>query len=669
MSSPKLSPQSSERTPLLSRTEEEQPSNRPPSRTESLESLSGKKQKRWPTIVALTVLVIAVLLICFGLTLPSVMEEYTKEAVVFEPTKLSIDSFTELGVRARVQGDFYMDASRVQHKPTRDLGRLGTWIAREAKSGESTVDILLPDYEDVLLGSLTVPPVKLNIRNSHHNHVDFLADLEPGDVDGIRRVAKDFLDHKIKTLNVKAVARVAVRSGLIKLGKQTIIQTLQLQGSDVPAVPAFDIQKLRFAEYGMPGHPEGLKAMAVVSVANEYPVNFDVPSLGFEVLLPDCSHDYLVLGTARTDVIHIAPRQNISAEVTGLVQQLPTSLTETCPGSKTSPLDSFVADYLAGRETTVYIRGGDQDESTPEWIGKLLKDATLPFSLPEHQFDNLIKNFTLADTHFSLPDPVSETSPKISAIVKVLVGLPAEMNVNLDVDKVRAEADVFYKGDLLGNLDLRKWQAANATKVDQDLLVQSVVEDAPLKILDDSVFTRVVQELLFGDGVSLSVHAKVDVNTNTALGEFVVRHIPAQGNIFVKPLRGDFKMPEIKGMEVIETSEHALTLQASVNVTNPTEYSASVPYCNVSLFVNETRVGYAWVSADIVPGPNEVTMRASWEVGKIGREWLSQFISGHNTTLTVKTHAGSIPNFPDIGLELTMPSPKMFGHFLKETTV
>lgn len=668
MSAREPSPLASERTPLLSQPQDA-PSSHPPSLSDSLDDTQGKKRKRWPTIAALTVLCLAVILICFGLALPSVIEEYAKEGIVFEPTKLTIDSFTSFGVRARIQGDFYMDASKVQHKATRDLGRFGTWIAREVESKKSTVDVFLPDYDDVLLGSATVPPMKLNIRNHQHNHVDTIADLEPGDVDGIRRIAKDFLDQKINSLDVKAVARVSVRSGLINVGKQTITQFLRLQGNDIPSIPAFDLQKLKFAEHGMPGHPDGLKAMAVVSIANEYPVNFDIPSLAFEVLLPDCSDDYLSLGTARTDIIHIAPKQNISVGVTGIVQQLPTSLTSACPGSDSSPLDSFVADYLGGRETIVYIRGGDQDESTPEWIGNLLRDTILPFPLPEHQFDSLIKNFSLEDTHFSLPDLGSETYPKISAIVKVLVGLPPEMNINMDVDKVRADAEVFYKGDLLGTLDLHKWQSSNATKIDGDLLVESIVKEAPLIISDDDVFTSVVHELLFGKGVSLEVHAKVDVHTDTALGTFVVRNIPAQGDIFIKPITGGFKMPEITGMEVVETSEHALTLQAKVNVTNPTEYSASVPYCNVSLLVNGTRVGYAWISADVVPGPNEVIMKASWEVGSVGREWLSQFISGYNTTLTVKTHAGSIPRFPNVGLELTMPTPKIFGHFLKETTV
>lgn len=563
-----------------------------------------------------------------------------------------------------------MDASKVQNKATRNLGQFGTWIAREVKTGESDVSVYLPDYDNVLLGTAILPPVKVNVQNHHYNDIDVLADLAPGDLEAFRRLAKDYMDGKLKDITVDAEAAVPIRSGLINLGKQTISQTLQFQASDVPAVPSFDIQRLRFAEYGMPGHPEGLKAMAVVSVKNDFPVRFDVPPLGFEVLLPDCSDDYLIVATANTELIHILPKQNITASVTGLVRQLPTSLTSACPGSNSSPLDMVIGDYLAGRDTTVYIRGGEQDENTPEWIGKLLGETMVPFVLPVRPFDNLIKNFSLADVHFSLPDAETDSRPKVSAVVKVLVGLPPEMNVNLDVDQVRADADVFYQGDLLGNLDLSEWQPANATKLDDDLLVQSVVSDAPLEIKNSTVFSKVVQSLVFGKGAALSVEALVDVKTQTALGQFVVRKIPAKGSIFVKPLRsGQFQMPEIKGMEVVDTSETSLTLQARVNVINPTEYSASIPYCNVSILVNETRVGYAWASANIVPGPNKLTAKAMWEVSDVGREWLSQYLSGYNTSLTVKTHAGSIPNFPDPGMELTIPAPHILGHFLKEATV
>lgn len=595
---------------------------------------------------------------------------------MFEPDRLSIDSFTSFGVRTRLKGDFYLDASRVKKKSVRDLGKAATWIAREVKSGRSKVDVYLPEYENALLGSAQIPSITVNIRNQHHNRIDILADLEPGDVDGIRRVAKDFLDGHLKELDVYAIAKVPVRSGIINLGTQTVQQPMSFKGNDVPSKPEFNITNLRFAEYGPPGHPSGVRAKTTVSIANKYPVNFDVPVLAFDILLPDCDKDFVRMATARTDVIHILPRQMVNASVTGLIEQLPTELTQACPKSSSSPLDRLVADYLAGKNATVWVRGGDQDDDeTPEWVANILKDTTLPFTLPGHPFGNLIKNFSLANTHFSLPDPFAEDSrPSVSALVKVLVGLPPDMNVNLDVDKVRADADVFYKGRPMGKLDLRHWQEANATKVGQDLLVESAIENAPLEITDDDVFTEVIQKLIFsGEGVHLDVKALVDVNTATALGEFVVRQIPATGNIYVKPIgRNSFSTPKISDIKVVDSSQSTLTLQANANISNPTEYSAHVPHVNVSIIVNDTLVGYAWSSADVVPGPNNITVQASWQTSDEGRKWIGQFLSGDNTSLTIATHEHSIPGLPNIGLNLTIPTPhaeEIFGHFLREATV
>jgi hypothetical protein len=685
MSSRPESPSASENTPLLSRQDEEsqttyndQQNGAATPRSQSISSLDSKtkKQKRWPTIIALTALCIGTVIAIIGFTVPSIAQEYAKQALVFEPQSVSIDSFTSLGVRTRIQGDFVLDPSRVKKKSLRDLGKAATWIAAAVRSGESEVEIYLPEYDNVLLGTAWMPPIEVNIRPNHHNKLDVLANLEPGDVDGIRRVAKDFLDGRLKGISARAIAKVPLRSGLINIGMQTVEQMLHFRGDKVPQKPEYNITNLRFAEYGPPGHPNGVRAKTTVSAMNDYPISFDVPPLNFEILLPDCEADYSRLATASTEMIRILPKQKVKASVTGLVEQLPTALTRACPQTGSSPLDRLVADYLAGQNATVYVRGADQEsDDTPDWVGKILKDTMLPFTLPGHPFDSLIKNFSLADTHFSLPDPFAEDSrPTISAVVKVLVGLPKEMNVNLDVDRVRADALVFYKGRKMGKLDLHKWQAANATKIEDDLLVQSVIENAPLEIIDNDVFTEVVQQLVFGSkGVQLAVEAKVDVNTATALGEFVVRQIPARGAIFVKPISRDgFFGPKISDIKVVDSSRDSLTLQANANISNPTEYSAHVPYVNVSIIINETLVGYAWSSAEVKPGFNDIQVRASWDTSAVGAEWISRFLSGYNTSLTVRSHENSIPGLPDIGLNLTIPTPhadEMFGKFIREATV
>ena len=672
-------PLPSEQTPLLQNDSQETNEVLSP-RPASLQSAaSQKKHTRAPTVIALSLLsVVIVAILCLGFAVPQIVEEYAKEALVVEPDRLSIDSFTATGVRARVQATFYLDASRVRRKSIRDLGRLSTWIAKEVVGGPSHLEVTLPEYDDVLLGTAEIPPVKVNIRNQHENHVNFLTDLKPGNLDGIRTVAKDWLDGKLKSIDLEAIADVTLKSGIFSLGQQSIRQDLRFAGDQVPTFPDIDIQRLKFQEYGPPGKPEGMKAMAEVSLMNDYPVQFEVPPLSFDVLLPDCYDNYLTLGNARTEVAKILPKQLVNVSVTGLIKQLPTQLTTACPGTSLSPLDGILGRYLKGEETTVYVRGSDQDLRTPDWMTELLRGTVLPMPLPGHPFDKLIKNFSLANVHFNLPDPTAEpdtpeSQPRISATVKALIGLPHEMNFNLDVDKVKADADIFYKGDKLGKLDLNRWQPARTSKVGKDLLIESDVNNAPLTVTDTDVFAEVVQKMLFGKGVILDIHADVDVNAATVLGEFVIRRIPAKGKIFIKSLGGGF-FPKVGGFDVVDTTGSSITLSASVNVNNPTAYSAHVPYVNISISTNETLIGYASTETDVVPGMNDVVVKARVETNGIGKELLSQILSGMNTTLQFSTHEGSIPSQPKLGealsgVKLEMDTPKLFGKFLKEATV
>ena len=236
------SKQSEEFTPLLSEDANHHNYGDAPAHGESpsaaassLRSLQNegpsKGKRRWPTIIALTILgFIVIFILCLGFAAPEIVEEYAREAMVFEPTDLSIDLFTSTGVRARIRGDFTLDGARVHKKAVRDLGRAGTWIARAVESKQSKVKVFLPEYGNLLLGTADVPPIVVDIRNGHTTHLDFLSDLAAGDVDGIRRMANDWLEGRIGDLNVKGVAEVPLQSGIFGLGTQSIEETIIVKG-------------------------------------------------------------------------------------------------------------------------------------------------------------------------------------------------------------------------------------------------------------------------------------------------------------------------------------------------------------------------------------------------------------------------------------------------------
>ena len=241
---PNRSSSHDESTPLLSNHQEERqydgteadrgdaPEESSSRRLQDLEIDDRKVLKRrWPSIVALTILCLTLIVILgLGFAAPAAVEEYAQEAAVFTPTNLSIKNFTTQGVEARIQGEFMLDASRVHKKSVRDLGRAGTWLAGAVESKQSKAEAYLPEYDNILLGSAEIPPVTVNVRNRHNTSVDIVASLIPGDFKDIRHLAKLWLEGQLKNLRIKGKAKVPLKSGIFNLGTQVIEQTLLFKG-------------------------------------------------------------------------------------------------------------------------------------------------------------------------------------------------------------------------------------------------------------------------------------------------------------------------------------------------------------------------------------------------------------------------------------------------------
>ncbi|KAK8086904.1 hypothetical protein PG994_001878 [Apiospora phragmitis] len=475
-------------------------------------------------------------------------------------------------------------------------------------------------------------------------------------------------------------------------------------------MPQYNITRLNVKDVPGPGDKQSMLAEVTVVARNEYPLKLDVPELAFEILVPGCdTDDLIVVVDAVTSETFVKPRSNVQADVHGLIRELPESLTRDCPNSRSSPLDMILKQYIQGEPATLYVRGSSRpDGSTPRWVAEILSSITVPVAFPGKSLNGLIRNFSMSDVHFTMPDPFADpddpaSDPTVSGNILVTAGLPSEMNFGINVTKVRATADVYYKSEKLGELDMKKWQDANSTRVEADkhheasLEIGSRIKETPLKVTNGTVFGDVVQELLFGQkAIRLAIKAKVDVKVETSLGQMVLKEVPAEGMIPVKPLSngGDWighLAPKVRSLRILDTTSTSITLQALVNVTNPTPYTATLPYANIHVLHNDTVLADATVeNVEIVKGDNtDLLVTATWNPSRsgesghqIGRDLISQYLSGFNTSITVKAHRDSIPGQPIIceGLSrfnLTLAAPKLElpgrtpeekSHFIRDAT-
>ncbi len=189
---------------------------------------------RWPSVIAVIVLALlafAVMMLAF--VVPAAVEEYAKQAIVLEPTNLSLESITSNGVRARIQANFRLDAQRVTNDHVRRVGKAATWLVGELGTEETKIDVYLPEYNNILLGTAGVPPLRVSIVEGRNNAVDFVADLVPGDAEGIRTIANEWLEGRLDSVRVRGQADIQLKAGIIPLGTHSIAESLTFEGQSL----------------------------------------------------------------------------------------------------------------------------------------------------------------------------------------------------------------------------------------------------------------------------------------------------------------------------------------------------------------------------------------------------------------------------------------------------
>lgn len=192
---------------------------------------SATKGTRWPSIIAIALLaLLSITAIFIAFFVPAAVEEYAKQAIVLEPTNLSLESLTSDGIRARIQANFRFDGSRVRNDHVRRVGKATTWIVRALGTEETKVNVTLPEYDNILLGTAVVPPLVINIVEGQTTAIDFIANITPGDTDGIRMIANEWLEGRLDVLRLQGKTNIQLKSGFIPLGTHSISESLTFEG-------------------------------------------------------------------------------------------------------------------------------------------------------------------------------------------------------------------------------------------------------------------------------------------------------------------------------------------------------------------------------------------------------------------------------------------------------
>lgn len=132
--------------------------------------------------------------------------------------------------------------------------------------------------------------------------------------------------------------------------------------------------------------------------------------------------------------------------------------------------------------------------------------------------------------------------------------------------------------------------------------------------------------------------------------------------------------PRVGEIYIRNTTITTVLVESKVNFTNPTLYTADIPYVSVHLVSNGHVLATATVEGLQMHRGNitNANARVLWDPVGLGGPraqaeanlLISNYLSGENTTIAARTHRDSLPGMPDVGealsrINITFPMPPM----------
>jgi len=374
-----------------------------------------------------------------------------------------------------------------------------------------------------------------------------------------------------------------------------------VDGGDKVKLPEFKVTGVHVED----NVKKGTVMSASVELDNSYPVEVEVPELGWRVSLPGCDSELIRVTDAETSTITIVPGETVVVNISSSILSLPEKFLTPCTNTF-SPLESFVHSLLNTTLTPprIYLSGHyptNPSPSLPPWLPGLLSSLTIPLPLPQldsNLTDNLQTDIKVRNMKFTLPSPWAPpgtpySQPKVSGQVDATITLPPEIaQVKVNITALRTDLNLFDEGEQFGRIVIPEWVPAKTTRREtQDgrvnITVTNQVVEVPVEVVDPVIFNRVMRKVLQGEGVvEVGIQGTVDAKVEIQVGKFILRKIPVRTSVAVQgmfPFMEDVDIRLAGDVNVLSTAEEGVQIETTVQVDNPTEMEGSIPYLNVRL--------------------------------------------------------------------------------------
>ncbi|KAG0360969.1 hypothetical protein BGZ54_009286 [Gamsiella multidivaricata] len=298
----------------------------------------------------------------------------------------------------------------------------------------------------------------------------------------------------------------------------------------------------------------------------------------------------------------------------------------------------------------------------PLWLSEALKTIVLTMVFPGSPTKDFIRSLDMNQLEFGFTH--DQKSAQLSGQLSSVLQLPP--NVTFPIKLLKMKPTVWLKppgGDRMASLNIHDFLPTVSRQHGTTLEVQVELEETPLQVLSERLpeFYGFLNSSFTSDWIELGITGEASAVVDTGLGTFELGPIPFDVVTTQRGLGGLVTVPPLlEKLDVVDSTEHSLTVKATLVLWNPSNISATLGDLSFMWSYGGYLIGMATVpDLTLHAGNNTVEcigmMNPSIDCARkpdpscdpglarnASREFISKYISGDNTTtIDVLGYAGS----------------------------
>ncbi|KAF9127261.1 hypothetical protein BGW39_005983 [Mortierella sp. 14UC] len=596
----------------------------------------------------------AVLIACLFVAAlsPWVAQRVLDEAMVLDIQKASIYDMDQTGFQISIQSTIHLDPT---HDGVFGLTRVLQSVFHPTITIEPTVlRLSLPtDQDDAHMAEFEVERQHMQMGESLQ--LDLSTHVNVTDA---TRMAQFFYN----TLH-QSMVDIAIRGPILtKLGS---LWYMRLRINRVVAMDGMKgVQNATLVSMSLPGnHPQGGIIMSGLAQLNNPSsmVSIKMDAVTFGIYLPSVAHpevDQFKIAEMSCPELYLEAGRSSQVALSGRLFHLDDwilsemgSIGVVSSGSeKQLLLGRLLSRFIQGQDSTIQVRALSKNLNLPPWLTEAFKSIVLDMAFPGSPAQDFIRALDMNQLQFGFSD--DKESAKLSGRMSSELQLPPNVTFPIKILQMKPTAWLrTLDGMDMALLDMPEFLPTKSQQDGNALEVHVDMRETPLRLVADHLdeFYLFLNASFTKDWVELGIVGEAHAMVECGLGTFELGPIPF--DVITRQRGGLVSVPPLlESLDVVDSTEHSLTVKAKLVLWNPSNISADLGDLSFLWSYGGYLIGMASVpQLQLHTGNNTIECIGMMdpsihclrkhdktcdpELAKnASREFISKYISGDNST-------------------------------------